>query len=310
MHRLFIIFICVLTLISCESNFSPQQNESVDIESQIEQLNPEDLSPEMLMECRNLTRFAVIGDIAGMTKNTEKVSEMVRNWRPNFIITLGDNFYNNLGHDPDTSVGQYYSKYMYPYTGAYPQSPVNYNRFYSSVGGHDWNYDFGQTYFDYFTLPGNERYYDIETKNTHLFCYNSCWPESVDSTQRAWLEDGLKNSTKNINIVYFHASPYSSGRHGGKPLMRLPFREWGADIVLSGHDHHYERIVVDSLTYIVNGCGGQNLREINDPVPGSLVRYNEKNGAMLVFVFRRILVGFFINTDRQVIDVFKIKTIN
>ena len=43
--------------------------------------------------------------------------------------------------------------------------------------------------------------------------------------------------------------------------MKWPFKEWGASIVLSGHEHTLERLVIDDLTYIVNGLGGKNLIE-------------------------------------------------
>ena len=65
--------------------------------------------------------------------------------------------------------------------------------------------------------------------------------------------------------------------------MRWPFREWGAEVVLAGHDHTYERFAVDGIPYFVNGLGGASKYEFpTAPVPETRFRYNEEFGAMRV----------------------------
>ena len=64
--------------------------------------------------------------------------------------------------------------------------------------------------------------------------------------------------------------------------MLWPFQEWGATAVLSGHDHDYERLIIDGIPYFVNGLGGGEIYYFKDPVPGSQVRYDADYGAMLV----------------------------
>jgi hypothetical protein len=64
--------------------------------------------------------------------------------------------------------------------------------------------------------------------------------------------------------------------------MQWPFAAWGADLVLSAHDHNYERLSVGGLTYLVAGTGGAALRAMNPLVPGSIVAYNEAHGALLI----------------------------
>ena len=64
--------------------------------------------------------------------------------------------------------------------------------------------------------------------------------------------------------------------------MQWPFRAWGADAVLGGHDHIYERLSVDGLPYFVNGLGGTSRYSLRAVAPGSVVRYNDTFGAMLV----------------------------
>jgi hypothetical protein len=84
--------------------------------------------------------------------------------------------------------------------------------------------------------------------------------------------------------------------------MRWPFKEWGASAVLSGHDHTYERLLVDGLPYFVNGLGGGAIYYFNEVLDGSQVRYNEDYGAMLVEASPVALTFQFINRSGTVID--------
>jgi hypothetical protein len=63
--------------------------------------------------------------------------------------------------------------------------------------------------------------------------------------------------------------------------MQWPFREWGADLVLGGHNHVYERLEVGGLPYITNGAGS-GPEKFGDVVDGSLVRHNSEAGALLI----------------------------
>jgi len=88
--------------------------------------------------------------------------------------------------------------------------------------------------------------------------------------------------------------------------MQWPFKEWGADLVLSGHDHTYERILRDGLVYVVNGLGGSTIYPFVIPVEGSQVRYNDDFGAMLVEASAQQLSFQFINRANQVIDSYQL----
>jgi hypothetical protein len=78
--------------------------------------------------------------------------------------------------------------------------------------------------------------------------------------------------------------------------MRWPFKEWGASLVVSGHAHHYERLAIDGLPYIVNGAGGASLHAFGPAIGGSLVRYNAAHGAMLFLGTQTNLVCEFWST--------------
>jgi tartrate-resistant acid phosphatase type 5 len=230
--------------------------------------------------------FAVIGDFGGNGQPEKDVANLVKSWNPDFIITVGDNNYPDGSADTiDLTIGQYYHEFISPYTGRFGQGADS-NRFFPVLGNHDWNTDQAHPYLDYFTLPNNERYYDFTWGPIHFFAIDSDSREpdgvSKSSTQADWLKERLSTSDSPWNVVYFHHAPYSSGLHGSTEWMRWPFQKWGADVVLSGHDHTYERLLEDNIPYFVNGLGGGAVYNFNEVVSGSQFRYNSDYGAMLV----------------------------
>ena len=230
--------------------------------------------------------FAVIGDYGIAGQAEADVANLVKSWNPNFIVTVGDNNYENgLAETIDQNIGQYYHDYIFRYTGKYGAgSPTN--RFFPALGNHDWGNNGIRPYLAYFTLPGNERYYDFVSGPVHFFILDSDpkEPDDVSSTgkQAGWLKNGLAASTSTFNIVIAHHAPYSSGRHGPNTYMQWPFKTWGAHAVLSGHDHTYERLLISDLVYFVNGLGGDTPYNFGTTVVGSQVRFNKDYGAMRV----------------------------
>ncbi len=246
------------------------------------------LRPSVPAEAQAGVRFAVIGDYGVDTSDEAAVAAMIKSWNPDFIITVGDNNYpSGEASTIDRQVGQYFHEYIYPYTGSYGAG-ATFNRFFPTLGNHDWDSPGAAPYLAYFTLPGNERYYDFVQGPVHFFAIDSD-PREPDgatsiSTQATWLSNALANSTSTWNLVYFHHPPYSSGEsHGDSYWMQWPFQAWGASAVLSGHDHDYEKIVLNGLPYFVVGLGGRDIGTFPAAyVPGSEAHYNEAHGAMLV----------------------------
>ncbi len=231
-------------------------------------------------------KFGVIGDYGSQGQNLQDVADLIISWNPDFIITLGDNNYpDGEASTIDPNIGQYFHDFIYPYFGNYGNG-ADTNRFFPSLGNHDWHTPNAQPYLDYFTLPGNERYYDFAWGPVHFFALDSDGdePDGSDSTsiQAAWLQNRMLQSTEPWKVVYFHHPPYSSGHHGSTTRMRWSFREWGATAVMAGHDHTYERLLVDSLVYFVNGLGGRSIYSFMDSLPETRVRYNGDYGAMFV----------------------------
>ena len=178
------------------------------------------------------------------------------------------------------------------------------------MGNHDWFQPVAQPYLDYFELPGNERYYQFSWDFIDFFVLDSDWaePDGINavSIQAGWLKAALAASTAPWQLVYFHLTPYSSGYNGPTEFMRWPFEQWGADAVLAGHDHHYERLEVDGLVYFVNGLGGGARYAVGDPAAGSIVRYRARHGAMLVEATPEEISFSFINVDGEIIDTFSL----
>ncbi len=232
-------------------------------------------------------RFVAIGDYGLEGAPAADVAELVRGMSPEFIITLGDNNYaNGRATTIDDNIGRYYHDWIAPYVGRHGAGAED-NRFFPSLGNHDWRTPDVAPYRDYFALPGREVYYELRWGPVHLVALDSDPAEpdgtAPDSVQAAWAHHALTASDAPWKIVYFHHPPYSSGDHGSTRRMQWPFAEWGAHVVLSGHDHVYERIDVGGMPYIVNGLGGHPSRyDFGRPIVGSQVRFNDDYGAMRI----------------------------
>ena len=242
----------------------------------------------------------MVGDYGVADENELAVAKLVSSQNPDFVVTAGDNYYAEAGGRGtsryDKSVGAYYGAWMKDVPGKGSDRAANtiaVNAFFPTLGNHDYTDASLETYLTYFTLPGagltstsgNERYYDFVRGPVHIFVLNSNPQEpdgtSAGSVQAQWLQKQLAASTSPWNVVFAHHPPYSSdGVHGSTPRMQWPFADWGADAVISGHVHTYERLVRDGTVYFVNGLGGEAPRHsFSNPVAGSAFRYNSGFGA-------------------------------
>ena len=262
-------------------------------------------------DCQTVTRFAVIGDFGDAGPAEADVAAMVHSWDVDFIVTTGDNNYpNGETQTIDQNIGQYYQAYIHPYQGDYGLGATK-NRFFPALGNHDWNQGHIQPYLDYFTLPGNERYYDFEEGPVHIFVLDSDSKEpdgrDSDSIQAGWLEEQLETAKAPWKLVFLHHPPFSSSRRGENKEVQWPFVSWGVDAVIAGHDHLYERLQREGIPFIVNGLGGRYtvtnpIYSFQSPLPGSQVRYNQDYGAMLITADQACLNLTFYTRDGALID--------
>ncbi len=258
-------------------------------------------------ESPDQVRFAVIGDFGLQGPDLEAVATLVKSWQPDLIITTGDNNYlKGESETIDANIGQYFHEYIAPYKGEYGPG-ADRNRFFPTMGNHDWETAKGRAHRQYFNLPGNERYYDFVWGPVHFFALSSdsAEPDGVgrSSIQAEWLRAALADSESPWQIVFMHHPPYSSSRHGSTDWMQWPYKEWGVDAVLSGHDHVYERLIVDDLVYFTNGLGGNpNRYTFPIGIEGSQVRFRSEHGAMRVQATAETLLFEFFTVHNELID--------
>lgn len=251
--------------------------------------------------------FAVVGDFGSGSAREAAVAQMIASWRPNFVVTTGDNNYDGDIDSYDPNVGQFYHAFIAPYTGAYGAGAAK-NAFFPAIGNHDYDIGGGAPYFDFFTLPGNERYYEVAEGPVRLVFLDSDAREpdgrTPGSVQGTWAETRMAAATEPFVFVVFHHPAYTSGSR--EPTMLWPFKSWGADAVLTGHVHNYERLTDVGLTYFVNGQGGHSTAGFGAIHSASQLRYNTMDGAQLVTVSRTKATFRYFAVDGTLVDIYAI----
>lgn len=242
--------------------------------------------------------IAVVGDFGVGDKNERAVAKLVAKHSPDFVVTTGDNVYKK-GKSYDRLVGRYYPQPLVPATG-----------------NHD--YMLGISRFDsYFgTSPDTRDYVYHAASGVDFFVLDSnAGLENSKKRQEQWnwLASSVGKSTASFKVVVLHHPPYSSStKHGSTKVFQWAYRSMGVDLVLSGHDHDYERIVRDDLTYVVNGAGGAKLYKCKPPsklVEGSL-GCHKRFGALFIYANKTELQVVFKTTNGNALDTFTITRSN
>jgi acid phosphatase type 7 len=148
----------------------------------------------------------------------------------------------------------------------------------AALGNHEYGSPGAAPAKVYFRLPARG-YYSYELGSWHAVVLNSnCGPAGgcgIGSPQQQWLAADLAKSKARCTVAYWHHPRFSSGIHGSDrtmaPLWRTLARA-GADLVLAGHDHHYERFApIDGIRSFVVGTGGRSNYPVLFRIPGSVV---------------------------------------
>ncbi len=114
-------------------------------------------------------------------------------------------------------------------------------------GNHEYFSAGAAPYFDYFggnAGPDRRGYYSFRAGEWLLISLNSSVAADAASTQMAWLRSTLAAQPARCTLAYWHQPVFSSGKHGGTGHMRTAWQilqDAGAEVVLVGHDHLYER---------------------------------------------------------------------
>ncbi|MCW3125627.1 MAG: phoA [Bacteroidetes bacterium] len=226
----------------------------------------------------SIVTFAIIGDYGSGDTNELHVANMVDGWNPEFIITVGDNSYDDdSGDNLDINVGRYYGKYIYnpknPKVHSDPKGKASLqkkNLFFPCMGNHDAKNEASFTnYLAYFDVPKN--YTFSWGPCSFYFFYSGPHGHAsgngeFDAETKAYINSSLSSKTAgdSFKLVFFHHPPHSSNMMGNPKInAAFDFDTMNVDAVICGHEHQYERIshARPGVTpiYVVNGSGGAEL---------------------------------------------------
>jgi hypothetical protein len=210
-------------------------------------------------------RFAVIGDNGTGDRPQYQVAEEMEKFRAavkfDFVLMLGDNIYGG------SSAADMKRKFEDPYKPLLDGGV----KFYASLGNHD---SPNERFYKPFNM-GEKRYYSFRKGNAEFFALDSNY---MDPMQMDWLTSALKGSNAAWKICYFHHPLYSDGKFHGPDIdlrtrIEPIFQANGVRVVLSGHEHFYERFKPhNGIYYFVLGNSGElrphNLRASSDRAKG------------------------------------------
>jgi Predicted phosphohydrolases len=204
-------------------------------------------------------RFAVIGDSGRGDEPQHEIARQMVAWRARFpfefVAMLGDNIY------PPHDSRDYYTKFEEPYRALLDAGVT----FYAAIGNHDLPGELNYAQFNmggqrYYTFRRNERRLaGLTGAGVRFFVLDS---RSFDPAQLAWLHDQLAQSKTDWKICYFHHPIYTSGRYTSSArVLRLALEplliEGDVDVVLSGHEHFYERVHPQhGISHFISGGAG------------------------------------------------------
>jgi len=155
-------------------------------------------------------------------------------------------------------------------------------------GNHEYETPNAAGYFAYWKEragPAWKGYYSFDLGTWHLIALNSNLKSAAAAEQESWLRNDLATSPAHCVLAFWHHPMFSSGYNGQMPgtvpLYRVLY-ESGASVLITGHDHHYERFqplapngIVDEphgIRVFVVGTGGARLYPAPFPQPASVTR--------------------------------------
>jgi hypothetical protein len=223
------------------------------------------------------------GDIANCSTSTDEATARLLDDIAGTVFTAGDNAY------PDGAAADFAACYA-PTWGRHKA------RTRPSPGNHDYSTGGATGYFAYFGAAAgdpNTGYYSYDLGAWHIISLNSNVQMNRGSAQEQWLRADLAASTKRCTLAYWHHPRFSSGTHGSSTASHDLWQalyDAGAEIVVVGHDHDYERFAPQTpdgaadpargIREFVAGTGGTDLRSIGAGIANSEVRNGDTHGVL------------------------------
>nr|MBA3501335.1 metallophosphoesterase [Deltaproteobacteria bacterium] len=195
------------------------------------------------------TKFVAIGDTGTGGAAQKAMAQRMSEVEFDFMLFLGDIAYTS------GTASEIEHKFFDIYRDVLRYVPA-----YTAIGNHERRTRQGAPYFEAFVLPGAERYYSFDWGDVHFVAIDTT---QYEADQLRWLDDDLRRNKLPWVIVFGHHPPYSSSFRGPQRPVRRAFAKiltnHRVDVVLTGHEHQYERFRVADVNYIVSGGGGGQL---------------------------------------------------
>jgi acid phosphatase type 7 len=245
------------------------------------------------------------GDIATCPGTADEETAKLLDEIEGTVFTLGDNAYP-LGSWED------FANCYHPSWGRHR------DRTRPSAGNHEYLTEDADPYFVYFGVAAgdpNRGYYSYELGPWLIIVLNSnCSVVSceADDAQAEWLQERLEEIEHDCTLAYWHHARFSSGEHGNDWNMQVFWEilyDAGADVVVQGHDHHYERFMPlnddgepdpeNGIRSFVAGTGGGRLRPLERTEPGSEVSQATTHGVLKFELYDDEYTWEFIPIERE-----------
>jgi hypothetical protein len=244
--------------------------------------------------------IAVFGDSGFGESLTADLASSIAERAPDIIVHTGDLVYS--AYQQDSPAAAYRLKWYQTLSSLLHASVI-----YPVVGNHELDLDAGYLgmpyYFYAFPMVGGlsggwqeaplgaeRQFYALELGPIQLLFLNTqqLYGGPARDAQNAWIKVRLADPRFASSVVIFHVPPFTSGRHSldGVPVVSawLPeFEAANVRLVLSGHDHNYERLKHNEITYIVSGGGSSVLYPLQQKHDESL-RFDARTHYVLLEV--------------------------
>ncbi|MFL5555771.1 MAG: metallophosphoesterase family protein [Gemmatimonadaceae bacterium] len=232
---------------------------------------------------------------------------------PTIVFTLGDNAYPS----GDRGVEDDFPRCFAPSWG----KPRIMRVIHPAPGNHDYDSGSAEPYFSYFGARAGlagKGYYSYDFAGWHIVSLNSEIMVGRDAAeaQEEWLRQDLKDHPALCTLAYFHRPLFTSGSRGSNRQVRGLWDilyQAGADLVLNGHEHNYERFrpqtpggvydPVKGIEQIIAGTGGGDLRSFAYPLArNSVVHIHGHFGVLKLMLGNGEYRHAFLDTQGRVWD--------